>query len=205
MISPDYAASQMTAVWRMVWNRPGWQNTLDRSVDGVFNSFWAIVFAAPFSLLGFLSVRRFAAQAASETEAALAATPFVFSLIVHAVAFLIDWGAGLAVLILAVRALAASARAADVIIGFNWIQVFINIAMSLPFATLGLSGERNVATLLFLPATMFVLAVMWGFLRRSLSARPAAAIALMLLLTLVGVLTNVIVGGIAGLFLQALS
>ena len=60
MIRLDYAASQIGAVWKMGWNRPGWEETLDRTVDGVFKSFWAIFLAVPFSFLGFYSARRFA-------------------------------------------------------------------------------------------------------------------------------------------------
>lgn len=205
MINFDYAASQMAAVWNMAWNRPGWQDALDRSVDGVFRSFWALALAAPFSLLGYFSLRRAALHIPELRETPLLQAPLPFSLTVEIIGYLVNWGAGLAALILFARALGAGARIADVIIGFNWLHVLIAIAQVIPQAVLGFAGRREIAGLLAIPSVVLVVALIWGYIRRSLGASLARSISILLFLILLGVFMSLLIEGIAGLLLQAFS
>ena len=202
MIRLDYAASQIGAVWKMGWNRPGWEETLDRTVDGVFKSFWAIFLAVPFSFLGFYSARRFAERTPDATESLLAHAPFALVLGIHSVAFLADWGVQLAALIFCARALSIGWRITDVIVGFNWLQLIITMVQSAPYAVLGVTGALDSAKPLFLVTSIFVLAFLWGYLRRSFAARISPTIGLMVVVLLVGLLTNLIIGGLASMMLR---
>lgn len=190
-MTPDYAARQIGGVWKMAWNLPGWEGALDRSVDGVFRSFWAALIAAPFVVLGFVSVRRAAARAPDFPDAPILAAPVFVATAIEVAAFAVDWGASLAALIVAARLLKAERHAADAIIGYNWLQVPTTAAQALPLAASSLG--REIAGLLFLPVLAFVVALYWGMLRRSLRIGPAAAAGLILLLTIVGLVANALV------------
>lgn len=205
MINFDYAASQMAAVWNMAWNRPGWQDALDRSVDGVFRSFWAVALAAPFSFLGYFSLRRAAERIPELRETPLLHTPLPFSLSVEIIGYVVSWGAELAALILLARALGAGARIADVIIGFNWLHVLTAIAQAIPWAVLGFAGQREIAGILSIPSAILVIALIWGYIRRSLGASLAQSIGILLFLILLGVFASLLIEGIASLLLQAVS
>lgn len=205
MINFDYAASQMAAVWNMAWNRPGWQDALDRSVDGVFKSFWAAAFAAPFPLLGYFSLRRAALNIPELRDTPLFQAPPAFGLTVEIIGYLVNWGAGLAALILLARALGAGARIADVIIGFNWLHVLTAIAQAIPQAVLGFAGQREIAGILSIPSAVLVIALIWGYIRRSLGASLARSLGILLFLILLSVFTALLIEGLASLIVHAFS
>lgn len=201
MIDIDYAAGQMACVWKMAWNAPDWEESFDRSVDGVFKSFWAMLFTAPVAFAGFFSLRRAASRTPDFSDLALIEAPFAFSAAAAFVSFLADWTASLVALVLAARATGASRRIADVIIGFNWTQFFTALAQTAPLVVLGLTGEGKIASVLLLPSAAFVIAFYWGFLRRSLKKGVAVTIALLVMLTLLGlVVSSLVDAGAIGLY-----
>ncbi|MGD9659511.1 MAG: hypothetical protein AB7P23_12650 [Amphiplicatus sp.] len=205
MIDLDYAARQIAGVWNMAWNREGWAAGLDRSVDGVFHSFWGILFAAPFALLGVVSLRRAASRIAEFPSSALLDAPFAFAVTTEMTAYVVDWAASLAALVLAARAMGASRRVADVIIGFNWLQPMIAIAEAAPLAIISFVSRRELLGVLLLPMFAFVLAVTWGVLRRSLAANVSTTVGLIALVVIVGFFARSIVGVVALSLLHVLS
>lgn len=201
MIDLDYAASQLGAVWRMAWNWPGWADSLDRSVDGVFKSFWAIALTAPLTLLDYFSSRRVIAQFPELRETPLLQAPFAIGFTVEFIGFLLSWAAGLVVLVYVARLAGASARAADLIIGYNWLHVYIGALQAAPLALMSIFGARQTAALLAAPATILTIALLWGLLRRTIGAGIARTISILLLLIFVGVAVSLLIDGIARFFL----
>ena len=201
----DYAARQLAGVWKMAWNRPDWRETLDRSVNGVFLSFWAAAFAAPLAFLGYFSMRRAAGRMTDFPETTLMDSPAWYALAAEMVGYATDWAVSLITLLFAARTLKAEKRVGDVVIGFNWLQVFIAASQAAPLALLGLTGSAEFAGLIFIPATVLIIALFWGYLRRSLEAGPGAVIALILLLTLIGIVVNSVVSAAAAGFYRLFS
>jgi len=194
VIDFDYAARQLAGVWKMAWNRPDWTMSLDRSVDGVFRSFWAVALAAPFALAEFVSLRRILSRDRDNPIPQLVEAPLGYAVAVEAVAYLLGWSAGLAALVMAARALGASRRAGDAIIGFNWVQVMTAAAQAAMLALAVIAGDSDASILFRLPIAVFAIALIWGVLRRSLGAGVAATIAVFLMI--------VVVGGVARLAIE---
>lgn len=205
MSNLDYAASQLGAVWNMAWNRPGWRSMLDRSVDGVFKSFWAIVYTAPFPILSYVSFHRAIQQIPNIPDTPLLHAPMAVSLLVEFISYIVNWGAGLTALVMLARALGAGGRVADVIIGFNWLHVFTASIQSAPLIVAGLVGMREFAGLLAILSAILVFAFTWGIIRRSFDASGGRTFSVLALLIVIGVLTNLVVEGGASLLIQALS
>jgi hypothetical protein len=200
----DYAARQIGAVWKMARNDERWKAELDRSVDGVFRSFWAMAFAAPIAFAGYFSLRRAADRMPELHAAALMHAPYAVILSAQIAAFAIDWIAGLAALVLLARASGAGKRAADLIIGYNWAQPLATAAQAVPLIVLGVTASRPVTSIFYLPAMIFVLLLFWGVLRRSLGAGVAMTIGLIVTLMLIGVIVGTLVNGVAlGLYRMA--
>jgi hypothetical protein len=205
VISFDYASRQLAGVWRMAWNQPDWTTTIDRSVDGVFRSFWAIAFAAPVALAGSFCVRRAAAHIPELAQSALLTVPLGASVMIEMIAYVAGWFAGLATLIFAVRSIGAAKRVGDVIIGYNWLQVFAAAAQLAPLAILSLTRRSEVAALFALPALVIVIALYWGMLRRSSDGGRAAVLGMFVLLAIVTFLTSSIIASVCLALYKALS
>jgi len=186
----EYAARNIKGVWRLAFGGPDWRDDLDISVDGVFRSFWAIAFAAPFSVLAFLSARRAALASPDFDAAAIANAPLAVILTADIVGIALDWGASIAALVFTARALGAQKQMAQMIVGFNWAQVIATIAVALPVAVLGVTMSMDLFVLLYLPAVGFALALLWGVLRKSLPLNVSMTVALIVMLTLIGVIIN---------------
>lgn len=201
----DYAAGQIAAAFKMAFNRPGWSDALDHSVDGVFRSFYAIIFTAPFAILGFFFLRRAASRTPEFPAAQLLEAPIGFALAFQMTGFLVDWAASLAALVVAARYVGASKSAANLIAGFNWTQVIVAVTQTAPIAALSLPGGRQFASLLFLPATAFVIALYWGILRRGLNTGVVSTILMIVVLTLIGLIASSVIGSIAAAVLHALA
>ena len=190
MIDPDYAARHLGGVWKMAWNAPGWEDSLDRSVDGVFKSFWAAALTAPIAIAGFISGERAASRIPDLAGPGGAETPLGLSIAAEAVAFIAVWSVQLAALVLSARAAGRTRRIADIIIGFNWMQVYVSLAQSAPFIVLGLTLKREFAGFVALPALAFIVALYWGVLRRSLGVGAASTLAVFALLLLLELVTT---------------
>lgn len=193
----DYAAGQISGAVMMAFSREGWEQRLDRSVDGVFRSFQAFLFAAPFALVGYFFLRRAAEHTTELQASALLQTPYPYMIAVEMTGFALDWAASLALLVFAARMLGAARRVGDLIIGFNWIQPAIAAAQAAPLALLSVDATGSAAAIAFFPSFAFAVALLWGVIRRSTQAGPGAAAGLILLLALTGLIVGAIVSSAA--------
>lgn len=190
MIGFDRAAAQIGAAWGMAWNRPDWRDGLDRSVDGVFASFSAILFAAPFYVVSYAAIRRAAAGSQKPISDPILEAPAAIGVPAQLVGVLADWAASIVILIFAARIIGAEKRASELIAGYNWIQVPIAAVQAVPLVVLGLAGGQRYAGAFYLPAVALVIALLWGVLRRALATGVAATAGVIILLTLAGLLVQ---------------
>lgn len=178
MISAEYASRQLSGVWKMAWNRPDWAESLDRSVDGVFNSFWAAAFVSPIAILGFISARRAVEKIPNLATSPILEMPFSISVSIEFVAYLAGWGAGLAALIFFARSMRTTQRVGDLIIGYNWLQVFAAVGQATPLVVLSVTGRSEIAAILALPVMILIIALYVGVLRRGSDAGVGLVVAM---------------------------
>lgn len=192
MIDFDYAGQHVRGVWRMVTGDENWTEDIDQSVDGVFRSFWAIVFTTPFALLAFHSARRAAEASPQYDESIFSRAPPPVVMAAELVAFCASWLATVIILALAARQFRATRNAGALIVAFNWSQILTFAAAAIPAAVLALTGSSPVFMALALPAVAFSIMVLWGLLRRNLPVTIGVAIAMIALLTAVELLINAV-------------
>lgn len=203
MISLDDAARQMGAAFQMAAGREGWRDKLDCSVDGVFRSFTAIVFAAPAAFAAVLSGRRASKSSPDLPADALAAAPLPLHAAAEFVAFGLDWALGLAVLLIAARTLKADRGAAPLIAGYNWAQPLVLFAAAPALALVAVTGS-SAASVFLIPVLAFNLALYWGIIRRGLGLEPAPTLGLLVFVVFAGFIADEIVSGAAkALFFQS--
>ncbi len=209
MIDFDYAARNIQGVWRLAVEGPEAQwsgrNGVDRSVEGVFRSFWAVALTAPFSLLAFVSAHRAAMQSETLQPVLLAEAPMALLLIAELAGFLADWALSIGALVVTARALDAQSRTGDVIICFNWAQVMAAIAVSTPIFLFALTANASLFSIFYLPALGFAIMLLWRVLRGCLPLSVGMTIALLAMLALIGVIANATVTGGALFLFQLLS
>ena len=212
MITFNYAAQQLTSIWRLAFTfsdqsygepkNEDWRNSLDRSVDGVFKSLWAILFAAPFALLTFIALRR-AANNIDEIETTpLLEAPLGLMLGVEFLSYVVDWGISIALIIFIARTLNITKTITDTIITYNWAQVYAAGFQSIPIAMMGLMGTSAIAGLLAIPILIVVLIIFWNVFRQAMGLNAGMTIAMIVLLTLVNVIVNSLIAGTANIMLQ---
>ena len=178
MISLDGAARQIAGAWMMAFNAPDWRRRLARSTDDVFGSSAAIIISSALVGLAALTAKRAAARVPDLSEV-VAAAPLPALIGGNVLIFLLDWAASLTLLLMVVRA-------ADIIVGFNWIQPIVAAAQLPSIVLLAATASRPVAALAALPALAISLALLWGVVRRGLVAAPGRAAAIVAMLIVLG-------------------
>lgn len=194
MIGFDQAAAQMGAAWRMAFDQTEWRTRLDQSVDGVFRSFWAVVYTLPFTALAFVSARRAAAADPEISSMIEVSGPFALAITADILILLLDWALCLFLLLAIVRGIGASANVAALIAGYNWIQPIVNAAFALAVAPRGFAGGAIAGDLLLIPSTILVVALIWGVLRRGLGMPAGQTLAVFIMLIIAGFVSALAVG-----------
>lgn len=184
------AFAQLRGVFAMAFDRPGWERSLDRSLDGVFASFSAIVWSAPLLIANFAAMKALFSGAGDGVDDPLLDAPMTFWLASNMATFLADWAVGLVAILAAAHFLGASRRAGDVVIGYNWLQFVSAAAQAIPIGAGLVAASPATFSLLMMPAIAVSLAVFWGVLRRGLGLAPGLAVAV----AAASLLLSVIVG-----------
>ncbi len=202
MIDIDYAAGQLSAVFRMALardpaNADASLGEIDSSVDGFFRSFWAIALAAPFAIVSVISVRTAARRAPEIETGPLYDSPLAIHLGVEGFGYLLDWGVSIAAIALFARAIGATKAASEAIVSYNWAQVIAHGVQAAPISVIALFGAQSLAPLLFLPVLAFVLVLFWGVFRRAMGASAGMAAAIIILLTLISLIVSSLVTALA--------
>ena len=184
-MNPTYVWSHIRGVWGMAWGRAGWESELDRTVEGVFRSFFAVAMAAAVMAVVFIGARG-AADAAAVKEDILLSAPLPAFLIANVFVFFVDWAAGLVALLFSARHLKVDKRAGDALIGYNWSQLIVAAAQAAPLAVLAASRSQAAFVASFFFALMVAIALIWGVVRRGLGLAPNLSTAVVAVLLLVG-------------------
>lgn len=191
MILLDHAARQIGGAWKMAMGAEDWRAALGRSLDDVFGSFAAFLVAAPLVALLTVSARQAAIRISEASDPLYATAPIAALIAGDLVAFALDWAASLSLLILLARATGAGKRAADLIVGYNWIQPIV-VALQLPaVALMAASASRTLGALVGLPALALALVLLWGVIRRGLGAQAGPSAAIIVMLIVVGAVIDV--------------
>ena len=200
MISLDEAARQMGGAAKMALAAPDWRETLDRSMNAVFASFWAVALSAPLALLATATTMRAARRTADLGESVYANAPFAPLAAIDLAAFVADWAVNLAILVLVARFIGAGKKAAELIVGFNWITPMVT-AIALPaLAIIAATASTQIGGLVALPTLVLQIALIYGVVRRGLdlSLAPSAGIVALL------ILSSAIVDGLFDAFARSL-
>jgi hypothetical protein len=184
----------------MATGAEGWRGSLDRSIDAVFTSAASLLICAPLIALFTFTAKR-AAQRIPELSETLYFKAPLAALLVHEIAvFWITWAASLALLIAIARATGAGAKAAELIIGFNWVQPLIAAAQIPAIAVAASSASVTAGGLIGLCALALRFFLIFGIIRRGLGAEAGAAAAIVAMLVAlsaaVEMLSSLITGAI---------
>jgi hypothetical protein len=154
----------------------------DRSIDGLYRSFWAAAVAYP----GFLILLMLRVEPAQWQQSGLWRI-----LAVETIGYVIAWTAYPLVILPFCSWLGRSAQAVDFIIAYNWSQV---LQTALFLAVAGLSGDgllpASLVSLLWTLAAVAVLAYEWFIARIALDAGGVAATAVVLIDLVLGAVVN---------------
>lgn len=190
MTSFDKAAGQMAGAWKMAFDAEGWRSSLDRSIDGVFGSFSAFLFAAPLVALFTATAKRAATRIPDFPDTLYQTAPLASLIVADLATYAIDWGAGLSMLVLLARASGAGDRAADLIVGYNWIQPAVAAVQLPPIALMASTASAAAGGILGLPAVVLTAFLIWGIIRHGLNVAAAQAAAAFVALALLGIVID---------------
>jgi len=193
MIDFDYTARHVRGVWRMAFGGGDWREDIDRSMDGVFASFWAIIIAAPFALVAVTADKQITATSPEFANTIYAKAPLPVLFTAEIIALAAYWAASIAALVLTARSLNATRQVAGLIVAYNWGQLVIFMLSAAPAATLIFTGNLNIFALMALPAGIAGVFINWRILRQNLPLTIGGVIFLIVLLTIITLFVNSVV------------
>lgn len=185
MISLDETARQLAGAWKMAFDAPDWRAALARDTESVFASFWAIAWSAPLVVISSALGLRAAMKMPGVDPAAIPPAPPLIASAFDLVAAAATWVGSLALLLLIARRTGLAARAADIVVGWNWIQPITLLAAIPTAAAAAATGNASIAGVLAAPALILSIALYYGFVRRALGPAVGSAIGIVVLLVLV--------------------
>lgn len=155
----DDIQRQMTGSWRMMMGKPDGLRLLDISPDGFWNSFFAIVVAAPALALGWVAV----ANELAMRPAAASRFAYVAGL---ALADLATWLLPLVALAFAARPLGIADRFTHYVVASNWGAAVV-VWLMLPASLLRIFsiGGDDLAAAISLGFFLFSLLLFWRLTR----------------------------------------
>lgn len=201
MISPDYAARQIGGALKMALGAKDWRASLGRTTDDVFAALAAFAICAPLVILATFAAKRAALRIPDLGDTLVRSAPLAALIFGDLVTFALDVAASLALLVMLARATGVGKQAAELIIGFAWIQPVLVAAQLPAIALMASTASRTAGALLALPALILTIALIFGIVRRGLGAKPAAAAAIVAMLIVVGAVIDIFVSaGLRALF-----
>lgn len=172
MPDPSEIQQSLTGAWRLMMGRSDGMRLLNTSVDGFWESFYAIVIAAPALAIGWV---------ASANDLQLMETPGSKGSIVVRLALidLVVWILPLVLLALVVRRIGIADRFVHYVVSGNWASALL-IWMMLPPSILRLvaPAASDFASLLSLGLFLLSLVLSWRQTNAALNKGPAVATAL---------------------------
>lgn len=160
----------LSGVWRMMTGRPDGMRLLDISVDGFWNSFFAILVALPVMLASWVPLANELAEAGSGLATRLS---FVMRL---AIVDLGAWLLPIAGLVLAARYIGIRDRLVHYVVASNWGSALLIWFMAPP-TLIGLFWPDGSDAVSFLAFVIFMITMVlsWRLTNVSLAKGPAVA------------------------------
>jgi hypothetical protein len=171
------AVSGLTGAWRLMLLDRDAMRWFNRSVPGVWRSFWAGVLCYP-GFLGLLWVRL--------TPADLAQSGLPHITLVETIGYVIGWTAYPLLALPFCRWLASEEQALGFVIAYNWSQVLQTAVLLLAEAIAGVAPTPDAAALLQLVVYVLLLGYEWFIARIALDRGGLPATALVLLDVVLG-------------------
>ncbi|MEM8934882.1 MAG: hypothetical protein AAGC77_00570 [Pseudomonadota bacterium] len=191
MIDFDYAVRHLAGVWAMVRGLDNWRDDIDRSMDGVFKSFWALPMALGPALFILAATARGAAGNPEFSQSVVAHAPPALLLIAGAVALVAYWLASIALIVAFLQRLQATRQVSDTIIAFNWVQLLTLCVEAIPAGLFAITRGPEVFVTLSLVAAIFTLYATWRVLRLAAGVNVSAAIGIIVTLIIVEFVINI--------------
>jgi hypothetical protein len=192
MLTLDQIARQLSGVWSMAAGAPDWRAKLDRDTDSVFDSFYALALSAPMALAASALARRAALRSPDIDPMQAASIPPLSSALLDIVGLAITWAASLALLLAIARRTGQTDKAADIVVGWNWLQP-VTIVLGLPSIALAAAGLQAAAVGMALLTLVLSVALYFGFLRRAFDAESGAAIGILVMLVVIEIFVDFLV------------
>lgn len=189
MLTLDQIARQITGVWNMAAGAPDWRAKLDRDTDSVFDSFYALALSAPMALATSALARRAALRSPDGDPTQIASIPPFLSALFDLVGLAVAWAASLALLVSIARRTGQTDKAADIVVGWNWLQP-VTIVLGLPSIALAAAGLHTVAVGMALLTLVLSVALYFGFVRRAFDAESGAAIGILVMLVVIEIFVD---------------
>lgn len=189
----------------MAFNADDWRDDVDRSIDGVFKSFWAAALSAPPALLASVTAQRAVdampiedrGEALSLPWAALAATQFLSLAII--------WALSLGLILATARQTGASRQSAETIIAYNWSQLLGFMIFLLPVLTFLTTKSADAYLLAVAPVALLNLFILWRILRSVVLLTAGVAVGLVISLIIIELIADMAIFNIVATLFQALS
>lgn len=189
----SYFLNHLTGLWAMAFDHEGWEENMDRSIDGVFRSFFLMIpcFAIVISLSFLLTpVYRELDLGVNNEPVSLAAVPGTILIFIR---FLVEWFASLGFLLLVAKKLDQASYAVDIIIGYNWLQMMTKFLLAFPVLLLTATKSIDLSGVVTLPVMVLIIALYWGVLRRSLpNLLPAVTAGTLIGLFIINILIQMV-------------
>jgi hypothetical protein len=163
---------------------PDWRAALARDTDSVFRSFWALAWTAPLIVASSALSQRAAMKLPGVDLSAIPAAPPMIATAVDLLSAMTTWVVSLALLLAIARRTGLAGRAADIVVGWNWIQPMTVLAAIPTAAVAAATGNASLAGVLAAPALALPIALAYGFVRRALEPTVGVAIGIVVLLIL---------------------
>ncbi len=171
---PSAAAIQqyLLGAWRLMFGRADGMRLLDTSVDGFWDSFWAIAFAFPALALGW------AAFASDMPADVYGSRPSIILRLL--VTDLAEWLVPIAGLAVVARPLGIADRFVHYVVASNWATALVVwLTLPLPLLRFAMPGGGELLTAISLCVFIATLVLSWRLTNASLNKGPGVATAVM--------------------------
>ncbi|MEM1102549.1 MAG: hypothetical protein AAGH48_00425 [Pseudomonadota bacterium] len=168
----------LEGAWRIALGRNDWRECFDFSADGFFNSFFALIVAAPLFLLIFAGARPAQEEYMAILEPSARPPSSSVSFVFTVITYVGGWAASILALAATARIFKAPRNFAVVVVLFNWTRPVL-LSISCLAATAYLLGLISAGQFLFvqLAALAWNAFVTVRVVRGGFGVRMAAAIA----------------------------
>jgi len=197
-MTSDYVRHALLTAWRVARFDSKAISEFDRSFEGFFRSFFAVVLCAPLYIIVLMAERNVAADVATQMPS-MGISPIselstaVF--LIEGIAYLASWAVFPLAMIGITQLIGTGQRYVPFVIAYNWSACIVLAITVVPYIVY-LAGVLPLALLLILyyPITIFALVYRWRIARDALETTPWNAAGVVIFDVLLSILIAVLAG-----------